>query len=80
MTCVYTGALVRFADYGMTVRCDLYRVGDCIIVRWTKGSEDYDPEMFPHCSHVIDLRSGDWFRNDICVAVTEAHNVTGEFR
>jgi hypothetical protein len=33
MTCVKTGARVHFYDYGQTISADVFKVGNCTIVR-----------------------------------------------
>ena len=41
MTCIKTGLNVHFENYALTVRADLYRVGNCFIVRWMPEGREF---------------------------------------
>lgn len=41
MTCIKTGASVYFYNYAAAVRADVYKVGDCYVVRWNTQSVEY---------------------------------------
>ena len=42
MSCVKTGAIIYFENYGMTVRGDIHLVGDTNVIRWNTKSCEYD--------------------------------------
>lgn len=41
MTCIKTGATVHFANYNMAVPADIFRVGDCYVIRWNVNGQVY---------------------------------------
>lgn len=55
MTCVYTGAVVHVTNYGATLICDLFRVGNVIIAN--EGTEKfiYDKSAGRPHTHTLTL-------------------------
>jgi hypothetical protein len=51
--CIKTGCNVRFVNYGKTLRCDLFRVGDCYVVKTRPGELD-DAEFEAGSSWEVD--------------------------
>ena len=70
MTCIKTGCNVYFSNYGMQARADLYRVGDCYVVRWNVHSVKYVPKS-SGCDYVVLYWSNEevWHREDLGVTV-----------
>lgn len=68
MTCTYTGARVFFAEYGYLVPADLYKVGDCVIIRWNTNGKEYGETEGQFTHNVPTIRNG-WHREDIGVTV-----------
>ncbi len=73
MTCVKTGSLTYFENYGMAVRGDTYQIGDCYIIRWVQGSQHFVPEEeISGITHmVVEVQDPNviWHRDDLGISV-----------
>lgn len=70
MTCVKTGAMIYFRNYGMLVVGDAFQVGDTYIFRWNIHSIEYTSDS--RATHVVEtiMNSGVWWhRDDLGVTV-----------
>lgn len=52
--CIKTGARVLFEEYGFVFAADLYRVGNCIVIRTTRHRA-YDQPTLLRATHVVTL-------------------------
>ena len=70
MTCIKTGAQVYFENYGFAVPADIYEVGDCYVVRWSKEGKEFR-ESDVENDWVVMYWVGDavWHREDLGVSV-----------
>lgn len=74
MECIWTGARVYFANYGMTVAADLYCVGSAIVIRWNPKSKDFHKDTeATHILRYFNSLDPVWHREDIGVTVAEAN-------
>lgn len=74
MTCIKTGAMVRFPEYNVTVPADLYAVDGVIVVRflpsaWESAAIGDDDDWEP--THIAYTEGGFW-RRDIGVLVASS--------
>lgn len=69
MTCIKTGAVVRFPEYNVTVAADLYAVDGVTIVRFLPSQWDCDNHR--EVTHVAYTEGGFW-RQDLGVLVTSS--------
>lgn len=72
MTCIKTGAVVRFPEYDVTVAADLYVVDGVTIVRFLPSQWDLD--NYREVTHVAYTEGGFW-RRDIGVLVARRGGV-----
>ena len=69
MTCIKTGAVVRFPEYNVTVAADLYAVDGVTIVRFVPSAWDLDNHREP--THIAYTEGGFW-RRDLGVLVASS--------
>jgi len=69
MTCIKTGAVVRFPEYGVTVAADLYAVDGVTIVRFIPSQWDYGNDREP--THTAYTEGGFW-RRDLGILVASS--------
>ena len=74
MSCLYTGAVVLFNEYGAAAPADLYGVGDIIVIRWSQHGLVYNADP-ANCTHAVDVSRG-WHREDIGVTVVPRGDFT----
>ena len=61
MTCIKTGAVVYFEDYGVRHVCDVHMIGECVIVKgsWAEdGFHNYDNPTRRPATHRLRLGFG----------------------
>lgn len=59
MSCIFTGAVVKFVEYGVVHVCDVFRVGDCDIIKGTwKAFHDHDKVMSRDVTHEVRIENG----------------------
>jgi hypothetical protein len=78
MTCIKTGARVYFEDYGFIAPADIFKVGDCYIIRWNVEGKRFDAEL-SEATHQVDSfpYSDDWWhRDDMGVTVIPSWALT----
>jgi hypothetical protein len=84
MSCVYTGALVHFVEYGFTAPADLYDVGNATVIRWNQLGQQYvqSQEQEDAATHQAYFGCDDnnFHREDLGVTVLPSHSVVGERR
>lgn len=69
MTCIKTGAVVHFPEYGTTVPADLYAVDGVTIVRFLPEQWNYGDRS--KATHIAYTREGFW-RLDLGVLVASS--------
>lgn len=77
MTCIKTGAIVYFSNYGFASPADLYAVGDVIIIRWVAEGKHYcEATAYMHVVDLIAHDSAMWHREDLGVTVVRKDMIT----
>ena len=82
MTCIKTGAVVYFREYGFVSRADLYEVNGSTIVRWNVEGKHFCNEVDSNCTYVLSIPTavqliGDiWHRDDLGVTVVPNYCMT----
>ena len=72
MTCIKTGAVVHFPEYGITVVADLYVVDGVIIVRFIPSQWEHNNELgAPDPTHLAYTEGGFW-RRDLGILVASS--------
>lgn len=73
MTCIKTGAMVRFPEYNVTVPADLYAVDGVIVVRFPPSAWEHaaigDDNLEP--THIAYTEGGFW-RRDLGILVASS--------
>lgn len=70
MTAVYTGARVRFPQYGTTVPADLYAIADAVVIRyWPQAWQRFDCTACGTQTHAVYLPGGAFHRPELGVTV-----------
>ena len=75
MTCIKTGAVVYFRDYGFVSPSDLYEVNGATIVRWNVEGQHFCNEVNSNCTyvlsipHAVQMIDEFWHRDDLGVTV-----------
>lgn len=64
MSCIKTGAWVYFANYGMRVVCDVYKIGNCYIFRWNVNSAEWGSPGTSDWEVSTIVNSSKWFHRD----------------
>lgn len=79
MTCIKTGAYVSLPDYGLFAACDLYQVGDSIIIRFSCDPRDVGSNYCQErkVTHIVKLNFAgtNFIRFDIGIVVVESRAV-----
>ena len=69
MSCTKTGALVHFLEYNQSIRCDIYQVGDCNVVRFYPSAFDIHFERLPGVTHEVTIGVDNFWRKDLGILV-----------
>lgn len=77
MSCIHTGAIVYFENYGFRSPCDVYRVGDCYLFRWNDQGRYYEQPREKDWKVGLIIGSDQWWhRNDLGITVVPCAFVT----
>lgn len=76
MTCIKTGAYVHFVEYGAYAPADLFDVGGCIVIQWTREGWTYEPHRTP--SHRVTIGQSGYHHDHRGVTVVRAENCEAE--
>lgn len=67
--CIKTGANVHFSEYGITIEADVFRIGNCILIRTKTNQLNYDQGTDARIDLVIHNNGGreQFWREDVGV-------------
>ena len=81
MACIYTGAVVWFADYDAFAVGDLFQVGNQVLIQWEPASWRYQHELEAPTMPTHTAKIGFGYHHDKRgITVTNESNVIGERR
>ena len=73
MSCIKTGAVVYFEEYGFLVPADIYEVSDCRIIRWNNLGPQYMMEP-SHTHWLVWIGSDGFHREDLGITIVPRGN------
>jgi hypothetical protein len=72
MACIKNGAKVYFENYGFVVPADVYRVGNCLVIRWNVNGRAFLPVDNAFPTHIVRIivDSEEWMhREDLGITI-----------